>query len=244
MAMACSSAGYVCCGESQAAPLLAGLAAGPQAASLKLAVCRLLQVLLCAGLTLGSTLCSNPIGLQLARCPLQNGKIPFVQRQQQQAHCNCVQAYAVCLLMLQCNLPARLPNMLRAPASAYITAGSKFPWAEALKPGNWITIPEPTTLSYKVSQQPDSALCYNAVVTSIESPAAFTGSVVDFLTDALLNEPSEYAFTVTADAFTGTDFCRAGKESGSAGDKLQRETRLGNLTNCDRLAEAALSTGH
>jgi hypothetical protein len=81
---------------------------------------------------------------------------------------------------------------------------------------------------------------YDAGVASIQSPAAFNATIVDVLTDVLLNEPFDYAFTVTRDALT--QFRLGDKDSRSHGGRLQPETPWGNLTNllhCDKLKGAA-----
>jgi hypothetical protein len=65
---------------------------------------------------------------------------------------------------------------------------------------------------------------------------------MDFLTDALLSEPSEFDLTLTAGGFTEENFCFAKRDSEGSSGRLQPETPWGNLTNllsCDRITDGA-----
>lgn len=90
---------------------------------------------------------------------------------------------------------------------ADVTAGAQFPWKQALEPRWHVTVPSPTTLFYLLFSPNENLLAqgyyaYDAAVSSIQSPVAFTGSMVQLMINALLANPSEYPFTVSANAFT------------------------------------------
>jgi hypothetical protein len=124
---------------------------------------------------------------------------------------------------------------LQVPMGSDITAGSQFPWQQALEPRWYVTIPNPTHFFYFVS-----GYACNAAVSNMQSPVAFSGSIVQLMIASLLGRPSEYPFTVSSDDFTQCGSRADQSRPVGDSDKGRNVSGPGVVPNpCDKITGAA-----
>lgn len=82
-----------------------------------------------------------------------------------------------------CSTPAQGADDVAAITIIHGTNGKGFPWPSALR--YRFNIAQPTTCTYSISAS------FAGKVAAIQSPAAFEGTVLDLVMDALLGRPTE-----------------------------------------------------
>ena len=70
----------------------------------------------------------------------------------------------------------------------------KFPWAQAAEKRNEVLIAQPQRALYIVGPPEGPTADYNSYVPSMKSELPFTGSIIEFMVDALYGDPAEFPF--------------------------------------------------
>lgn len=86
--------------------------------------------------------------------------------------------------------------MITCPQEVYgtrIFAGIDFPWSEAQDERYKLQIDQPQTAQYEVDY-PRFDANFDTRVAYMRSGISFTGSIVDYMTQALLGKPAKFEF--------------------------------------------------
>lgn len=85
---------------------------------------------------------------------------------------------------------------LQEPLDTSVLAGSAFPRSAATQGRYQAQVGQPQTSLYSVNYQPPFNTDFKALVLSVRSKNPFTGTYLDYMTQALLGKPSEFDLEV------------------------------------------------
>lgn len=122
----------------------------------------------------------------------------------------------------------------QGPSAAEVYAGAQFPWHQAMQPRWAVTVPNPTQFGYVVYRSTEEYYSYDAEVRTMDSPVAFTGSIVDLMLDALFARPTEYTFSVKADNFVPWGKRRDIRQQGAVPSPCDKLTVAAQKLRCQQ----------